>query len=305
MKLVLGTVQFGMDYGIQGGKHPTAKAVDETISYAVSQGIRCFDSASVYGDAEKVMGDYIRRHTDIMDQMRIISKLPASALKGIPTNMWKDMVLQDAAKSIEALGIRQLEAFLFHDASCIYDSDAVKALAEVVDSGMAGKVGVSIYSPEEAIKALEYDEIRVIQIPYNVFDQRLDQCGFFEKARQKNIEIYARSSLLQGLVMMDPDKLPEKVQFASDYIRRFRKICKEYDISPLKGAVGYVLSHSGIDYIVFGVDNTEQLMEYVAVQEDGIPEEMVDTLRNEFSDIEERLVNPVLWNKTEVVSKQR
>ncbi len=298
MKLVLGTVQFGMDYGIQGGKRPAEKDVEEILSYAADHGIHCFDSASAYGSAEKVVGNYIRRHADRADRMKIISKLSASALKGIPTNAWRDIVLRNAEDSMKALGIRQLEAYLFHDASCIYDQEAVKALAGVVDAGLAEKAGVSIYSPEEAVKALEYEEMRVIQIPYNVFDQRLDQCGFFEKARQRQVEIYARSSLLQGLVMMDPDKLPGNVEFAANYIRKFHRICRDYDISPLRGAVGYVLSHPGIDYVVFGVDNKDQLMEYIAVQEKGIPENMKDTLRNEFTDVEEQLVNPVFWNQS-------
>lgn len=297
MKLVLGTVQFGMDYGIQGSKCPAVKEIEETLSYAVAHEICCFDSASAYGNAEKVMGDYIRHHVDIADQMEIISKLSASALKEIPTNAWRDVILKNAEESIKTLGIQRLKAYLFHDASCIYDKGAVKALTGVVNAGLAEKAGVSIYSPEEAIKALEYDEIRVIQIPYNVFDQRLDQCGFFEKAREKDVEIYARSSLLQGLVMMDPDNFPEKVRFAANYIRKFHRICREYDVLPLRGAVGYVLSHPGIDYIVFGVDNKKQLREYIAMQEEGIPKEMENRLRREFANVEERLVNPVLWDK--------
>lgn len=298
MKLVLGTVQFGVDYGIQGNRRPTVKDIEEILSYAVGHGIYCFDSASAYGNAEKVMGAYIRRHEEISDQIKIISKLSASALKGSLTDTWRDVILKNAEDSIRALGIRQLKVYLFHDASCIYDKEAVKALAGVVDTGLAEKVGVSIYSPEEALKALEYKEIRVIQIPYNVFDRRLDQCGFFEKARRKGVEIYARSSLLQGLVMMDPDNLPEKVRFAANYIRKFHRICREYDVLPLRGAVGYVLSHPDIDYIVFGVDNKKQLREYVAMQEEGIPKEMGNRLRSEFANVEERLVNPVLWDKT-------
>lgn len=297
MKLALGTVQFGMNYGIQGGIRPSMKEADDIISYAIDRGIHCFDSASAYGDAEKVVGAYIRHHPDRLGQMKVISKLQATVLKEMPTDVWRDAILKNAENSIEALGIRQLEAYLFHDASCIYDKEAVKALANVVDAGVAKKIGVSVYSKEEAVKALEYNEISVVQIPYNVFDQRLDQCGFFEKARQKDVEIYARSSLLQGLVMMDPDKLPEEVGFAADYIRKFHRICREYNVSYLKGAVGYVLSHPDIDYIVFGVDNKDQLMEYVAMQEERIPKKMWDTLRIEFANVEEKLVNPTLWNK--------
>lgn len=72
MKLVLGTVQFGMDYGIQGGRRPKEKDVEEILSYAADHGIHYFDSASAYGNAEKVVGNYIRHQTDRADQMKII-----------------------------------------------------------------------------------------------------------------------------------------------------------------------------------------------------------------------------------------
>lgn len=297
MKLVLGTVQFGMDYGIQGGKRPMAGVVEDTLSYAIDQGIYCFDSASAYGDAEKVVGDYIRHHRNIAGRLKIISKLSASALKGVPSDEWKDTALKNAKESIETLGVKRLEAYLFHDASCIYDKSAVRALVGVIDAGLAKKAGVSIYSPEEALKALEYEEISVIQIPYNVFDQRLDQCGFFERARQRGVEVYARSTLLQGLATMDPDKLPGKVRFAANHVRAFHGACREYGITPLKCAVGYVLSHPNIDYIVFGVDNKEQLMEYVSIQKEVIPKELVEILKRKFTDVEEKFVNPVLWDK--------
>lgn len=118
------------------------------------------------------------------------------------------------------LNIPRLEAFLFHNAEYIFDEAAVRALYCACQEGMAEKIGVSIYTPQEAMKALEYGEIEVIQIPYNVFDQRLDKCGFFEKAKKKGVEVYARSSMLQERLLMDLEGLPERMCFAKTYLRR-------------------------------------------------------------------------------------
>ncbi len=296
MKLTLGTVQFGMDYGVQGGTQPSTEAVNEMLSLALDKGIDHFDTASAYGNAQGILGCYREKYPDIADKMRIISKMSPEGLSESLKDRWRDIVLEDIRGSLDKLKAKKLEAFLFHNAKCIFDEDAVSALLSVCSENLAERAGVSVYTPAEAMKALEYEGIKVIQIPYNVFDQRLDKCGFFEKAERKGVEVYARSSLLQGLIMMEPEHLPTQLQFAEGYLKHFRAICKEYETTPLKAAVGYVGSHPGIEYVVFGVDNKKQLSEYISMQEEIIPKGMVRDLKKEFEEVEEKLVNPVLWN---------
>lgn len=296
MKLCLGTVQFGMDYGIQGGHQPEYYKIDNIFDYAISHGITTFDTAAAYGEAEDVLGHYIKHSKRSQKDIKVISKLAASVFDNADRAVWPNIAIDNASKSRDSLRIEQLEAYLFHNASLINDLYAVKAIASVKEQGISKKVGVSIYFPEEAMKALEYDEIDVIQIPYNVFDRRLDKCGFFHKAKEKSVEVYARSTLLQGLIMMNEGELPASMAFAKGYLKRYHDICREYDVSSLAGAVGYVDSHEGIDYIVFGVDNISQLHEYIDINDTVISNEMVKALDEAFSDVEEKLVNPVLWN---------
>lgn len=296
MKLTLGTVQFGMDYGVQGGTKPSQTAVNGMLSLALECGIDHFDTAAAYGTAEEVLGAYKEKYSSRANKMSLISKLSPKAFTEKAKDQWRDIAITNVKESLKRLKAKKLEAFLFHNAEYIFDEKAVDALCVVCQENMAEKVGVSIYTPKEAMKALEYDEIKVIQIPYNAFDQRLDRCGFFEKAKKKGVEVYARSSLLQGLLMMEPDCLPEHMQFAKGYLERFLFLCGEYEVTPLKAAVGYVGRHPGIDYMVFGVDNKGQLLEYLAMQEEQIPEDMVKALQKEYETVEEKLVNPVLWN---------
>lgn len=294
MKLCLGTVQFGMDYGVQGAHKPSQKTTDSILNKAIENKIYHFDTAAVYGNAEEVVGSYFLKKG--LQGQKIISKLPADAFDGQPKEKWKDIVLQNASKSFKNLHSGTLEAYLFHNAGYIFNEDAVKALHSAVEEGFARHAGVSVYMPAEAMKALEYPEIDIIQIPYNVFDRRLDKCGFFEKADEKGIEVYARSSLLQGLALMEPEILPENMKFASGYLKRFRKICESYGISLLEAAVGYVGKHKGIAYVVFGVDSQEQLKEYVSMRDKSVSDELLKKLEQEFEIVEEKLVNPTLWN---------
>lgn len=295
MKYCLGTVQFGLNYGIQGNGQPIESKVFEMISYAIDHGVDILDTASAYGNAEKVLGDYIRLHPHEAKRIGVVSKLKPDAFDTCEKLKWTSIALKQADESRERLGIEKFAAYLFHNAAYIFDSNAVDAIDAVRREGLSDRIGVSIYTPEEAMKALEYPSITAIQIPYNVFDQRLDNIGFFERAKKQDVRVYARSSLLQGLVMMNPDNLPPKVFFAEDYLRKFISICNDYGVPPLNAAVGYVGCKREIDYVVFGVDNICQLNEYISIQETVLPEEMVERIKGEFKDTEERLVNPVLW----------
>lgn len=295
VKYCLGTVQFGSQYGIQGNRQPLEREVFEMLNFAIDRGIEIFDTASAYGESEKILGAYIRSHPKMRKNINIVSKLKQDAFLLHDDNTWERIAIQNAEESIERLGINKLYAYLFHDATYIFNEIAVNALNAVKKEGLADMIGVSIYQPEEAMKALEYPFITAIQIPYNVFDQRLDACGFFEKAKAKGVMIFARSSLLQGLVVMNPEVLPSRMAFAEVYLRKLLDICDDYGVSPLEAAIGYVGGKKEIDYVVFGVDNINQLNEYISIRETVLPTSMVKRIQETFINVEERLVNPVLW----------
>lgn len=295
MNFCLGTVQFGTNYGIQGNGKPQHETVYEMLDYAIYHGIVFFDTASAYGEAEQVLGNYIKTNSAIQKKINIVSKLKPSAFTDAPVKEWANIAERNALESLTRIGIDSFSAYLFHNAAYIFDENAVKALAAVKERGLADAVGVSVYTPEEAMKALEYDEISVIQIPYNLFDRRLDKKSFFERALYKGVKVFARSSLLQGLVMMDPASLPDRVKFARYYLEKFISICSAFNIHRLDAAIGYVAQKKGIDYIVFGVDNKTQLQEYIALKDTILTDEMIRTIDTTFDEVEEKLINPVLW----------
>ncbi len=284
-----------MNYGIQNQGCPTQESVFMLMDYAFDNGIEMFDTASVYGEAEKLLGEYFHQNPHRLTNANIVTKLRADAFENVDKKKWSEIAIDNALKSISQMGIKRLKAYLFHNASYIFDECAVDAIASVKNDGLAEKVGVSVYSPEEALKALEYSEIEVIQIPYNVFDHRLDKVCFFEKAKEKGVVIFARSTLLQGLVMMDANHLPSRVSFARDTLIKYHDICNKNGLNPLETAIGYVGNKEGVDYIVFGTDNIFQLKEYISMRDAKISEEIKKDIETTFFDVEERIVNPVLW----------
>ena len=294
MKYCLGTVQFGTRYGIQGNGQPQYDDVYNMLSYAVDHGISHFDTASVYGEAERILGRFISTNPEYADRILIISKLDPDSFKNKKSE-WDKIAVKSAKECLSLLGVLRFDTYLFHNASYVYDKEAIDALCTVRNVGLTERIGVSVYSPDEAMEALMHSQIDVIQVPYNLFDRRLDKAGFFKEAKNRGITVYARSTLLQGLALMDSERLPEKVSFAKDYLVEFEKICKRFSVSKLEAAIGYVNQKEGIDYILFGVDSQEQLEEYLSFDNYRLSDEMIEQIDELFYDVPEKLVNPVLW----------
>lgn len=297
MDLCLGTAQLGMRYGVQNNGRPDSRERERIISTALKKGIFWFDTASAYGTAETVLGHYILEHPDQAGQMHIISKITPDAFTDVSHREWREIALKCGHETLKRLNRQQLDVYMLHNASWIFTPEAVDALDSVRREGLTKSIGVSIYTPEEAMYALSCPQINAIQVPYNVFDQRLDQCGFFSEARKKQVKIYARSSLLQGLATMKADQLPAHLKFAAPYVKMFHSICERAQLSPLRVAIGFVVSHIDITYLVFGVDNQKQLLQYFSLASDPLPTDVLNELKEAFGSVEERFVNPSLWNQ--------
>ena len=167
-KLCLGTVQFGMQYGINNslGRQPNIEECFEILDCAVKHGINCFDTASGYGKAEEILGEY--KNWD-KNKINIISKI-----KPLQTDIQNinSYVLNECESSLKKIGINRFFGYLFHNAADMYNKELCNALKQCKMEGLAKNVGVSIYSPEDAFYAAQLEAIDFIQIPYNVLDPK-------------------------------------------------------------------------------------------------------------------------------------
>ena len=292
MKYCLGTVQFGLNYGIQNNGKPTEQQVGELLKTAILNDIAVFDTAASYGNSEEILGRFLARNCN--KDIKVISKISSDVLADINDAEFLPELNKHIQTTLSRLQINKLYGMLYHDSKSVNYPDRINTLLKAKSSNKVEKIGVSIYTPTEALKALEYD-IDIIQVPYNLFDNRLDKVNFFKKAKEKGIEIYARSSLLQGLALMDESKLPTNMLFAKEYIEKFNNLCSEYNIDRLSAAVNYVASNEYIDYVVFGVDNMEQLLQYISIRNNNLSSGLIEDIKKEFDDVPEKLVNPILW----------
>lgn len=289
-KLCLGTVQFGMRYGIHNtlGRQPTEEEVFGVLDTALDAGIRMFDTASAYGTSEELLG----RYGLAARGGQIISKLHP-AVEGERRD-----VRDEIQRSLTRLAASRLYCYMLHRTEDLDDASVMDAMEEAKARGWMDKIGVSIYSPDDAMRVAEDSRIDVIQVPYNVLDQRLDDCGFFECAKGNQKEVFARSAFLQGLLLMSPADAEAKVAGSGVYVERFQSMAAEDGFLPREAAMLYALCHAGISYVVFGVDTSAQLRENTPlVSRCRVFSATYQKMYGAFRDLDVNILEPQRWRK--------
>lgn len=298
MELYLGTVQFGMDYGIRNQKKPTLDESIEILEYAVRNGIDTIDTAYNYGDAEKVVGAFLKQTKVKRENLQIFSKLKPNILDDEPFVNWEALIIQNLEESLERLGTDYLDGYLLHSSRYIFDERIVEQLERLKEKKLVHKIGVSIYEPEEAKKAAELPMIDAIQIPFSIFDQRLLKENFFKRKEVSEKEIFSRSAFLQGLILMDEEEVPEHLSKAKPIIQKIKEICCKENINRVELAIQFVKQQTQIDYLVFGVDNLDQLKQNICFfNRDTIDQSLLSEIAKDFDALDADLVMPSLWAK--------
>ncbi|MGA2418074.1 MAG: aldo/keto reductase [Candidatus Staskawiczbacteria bacterium] len=297
-KLVLGTVQFGLDYGINNlnGKPVKEKSL-EMLDFAYRNGIKIFDTAFNYGDAEEILGEFLQNH-NFDKEIKIITKLKANIISELSGGVAYDIVFANLKESLKRLKRDYVEGYLFHTPAYIKDNTLVNSLRKLKGLGLVKNIGVSVYEEEDATYAAKLNEVDYIQVPYSIFDQRLDKTDFFQIAKKNGKTVFARSTFLQGLFFMPEEKIPLHLENAKGYLRDLDKIINKYNLSRQQTALLFSLKNKNIDYVVFGVDNIEQLKEDIDIAQQNIDcEECIEELKNKFINIEKNIIFPSLWKK--------
>ncbi|BEP30200.1 aldo/keto reductase [Helicovermis profundi] len=296
-KICLGTVQFGMDYGINNKKGKrSVNEIHEIIKFGIDKGIVFFDTAPVYGDAEEIIGDYILKNK--LDEINIFTKLTLEKNDiTCEKKELREIIFNQVNTSIKKMNLKKLYALLLHNPEYMYNERIVNELYNLKKIGVTKNIGVSIYNVEDALYAVNNLKIDYIQIPFNVFDLRLNKTNFFEITKEKNIKVLARSSFLQGLLFMEPNDAEKRVKNSGVYLNKFNEILKKYDYTVLEGALLFSKYSLGIDYIVIGVDSLDQLIEINEIYGKSVSKEYIKEINETFLNVDYGVLLPYLWSK--------
>ncbi len=242
-RLILGTVQFGLPYGVSHRGGAVARdEVERILTAAHSAGVRTLDTAAAYGESERVIGSVAAALP-----FEIVTKtLPLGASEPDPD----DLAAIDSAfrASLDKLGRQRVAALLVHDVRNLDGQGGAALWAQLERyrrDGLAGKIGVSVYDAAEAEALAARFPIEIVQLPLNVFDQRSTLSGVLERLAAGGIIVHARSPLLQGLLLMLPDELPPALQHARPAVEFWRSACAAAGVTPLAAALGLRPGNAG------------------------------------------------------------
>lgn len=276
-RLLLGTVQFGLNYGIANtqGK-PSFDRVKAILKTALDNGITSLDTAAAYGDSEEVLGKALAE-LGIADRMTVVSKVPP-----LPQNCDAlEFITNSVTNSLKHLKLPVLPLVLFHNE---LDWCRHEELSSLIAKGMIKAAGVSLDSLECAATA---DESPFVQLPCNVFDHRFD-----DKIKNHSTgQIFIRSVYLQGLAVMPKEKIPFPELLA------YREKLESFGMPMQELCMRYLLSFPGGVSVLTGVDTPEQLQENCRMAALGpLPADLLKQVSETVPLLPERLIRPKLWN---------
>lgn len=283
-KIILGTVQFGLPYGINNkdGK-PQEEKIFEILKVAYTKGIRLLDTAEIYGNASDVIG---RFHKKTNIQFDVISKFKNT--DDFLVDYWVE-------KQLIRLDCGSLYACMFHTyEDYLGNPKAVKQLINMQSMGLIQKIGVSAYSNKQFEDVLSDSTIQLIQLPFNLLDNENQRGSLMTLAKTKNVEIHTRSVFLQGLFFMNPENVPEKLKPLQRELNCLHDVSKNYNIPINQIALNYVIFNKKIDNIIIGVDSIEQLESNLEIINKPLPKEIIDII-NRIKVINTELLNPSNW----------
>ena len=288
-KLILGTVQLGLEYGINNneGKPSLQKSLN-ILNTAFDNGIGFLDTAESYGNSQEIIGEFHKQHPK--KTFNVITKTTGDNLLN------NEEVQKRISENLKVLNVNELYGYMFHNYESFNKSThLLKELSLIKCQGKIKYLGISLYKNEELEDVItNYNDFDFIQIPFNLLDNATKRKSILERAKEKGIQIHTRSVFLQGLFFKESENLHNKIKELSHYLEKLSTIKDNCKISIEELAMQYVLQKKYIDNVLVGVDNPQQLINNIKLSEKQtqIPHDIIDKINVK----NENLLNPANWN---------
>ena len=286
-RLAIGTVQFGLDYGIanQSGR-ARLENVRNILQEVAAQGVDTLDTAIAYGESERILGQAG------LSSWNVVTKLPALPEECADIVGWVETQIEG---SLKRLGVKQLYGVLLHRPEQLLGEDGkflFKALEHLKAQGVTRKIGVSVYGPEELDGLMAEKRFDLVQAPLNILDRRLVESGCARRLKDQGTELHVRSVFLQGLLLMPAEQRPEKFGRWHTVWLEWTRWLDETGLTPLQACLSYAMDVEEVDKIVVGVDSVKHVKEILAATHSVLP-----SLPSWPQSIDTDLINPSRWSK--------
>jgi aryl-alcohol dehydrogenase-like predicted oxidoreductase len=287
MKLALGTVQFGMAYGVANIEGQVSQEeVKKILQFARKSGVDTIDTAIAYGDSEKYLG------LAGVSNFKLITKLPS--IPESVTNI-EEWISKQVEVSLFRLGVENVYGLMLHQPDQLLGPKGkriIQSLINLQKRSVVHKIGISVYSHKELQKLFELHDFEIVQCPFNLVDRGLVTSGWLSKLKMSGVEVHSRSSFLQGLLLMSRDLIPDKFQEWDALWAKWHDWLDDQSKLPLEACMSYVLSFSEIDRVIVGVESKQQLEQIVGVTLSS----RISSFPHIYSE-NTNLINPANWNR--------
>ncbi len=284
-KLVLGTVQFGLNYGVANDQgKPPFEVVKQLLDYAYENGIDELDTADAYGDSQEVLNQYDSQNPG---HFKIMSKFIDDGSQSF---------LGFFENSLKRLGRKSLKGYYFHRYEDYKKFNSFDDVEMLKSKKLLQLFGVSLYSVDELEEVALDPRVDLIQLPFNALDNSRIKRNLLERAHNSGKKIYIRSAFLQGVLVMPEEKIPAHLNGLKNDIRRLKSIADDSGITMQELCLSYINSQKYIDGILVGVDNIAQLKANLELSKVILPAATIEAIESiEVNDID--LLNPAKWGK--------
>jgi len=288
VRIALGTVQFGLPYGIANRTGQVAQNEARAIlTRAWSSGIDTLDTAIAYGESEQRLGNIG------VGEWRVITKLPAMPEHCTDVAGW---VRKTVTESLQRLKLNRLTGLLLHRSQDLMSPaghELYQALRTLKSESKVEMIGVSIYNPEELDALCPKFDFDLVQAPLNILDRRIAASGWLARLNERGTEVHIRSAFLQGLLLLGESNRPAAFDRWQPLWDRWHSWLADEKLTPLQACLAFVLSQACVGRVIVGVDSVKQLDEILAGAETAAAIPPYKLMSDDPD-----LINPSRWNAT-------
>ena len=301
-KLALGTVQFGLPYGVTNRDgQPAPSVVRDVLALARDRGVAMLDTASAYGTAEQIVGESMAHLGYAAD---VVTKVPPLLTQG-EDRMTPAHVAQARTAfegSLRSLRVDRVHGLMVHRGADLlaHNGDALwRMLEEERNAGHAGRIGASVYTPQEADALLARYRLEIIQIPANLYDARFRTSGSLARLAAAGVEVHVRSLFLQGVLLGDADALPPFMAHLRNHHAAYLRDAETRGLGRAAACLAPWLHEPDVAFLVVGCQTVAQLREIldaVRQAEDAADADCRALAQNHVL-TDSRILNPAEWTR--------
>ncbi|MBO9595122.1 MAG: aldo/keto reductase [Niabella sp.] len=263
-EMAFGTVALGLPYGL-GIEHesqllPEDQAI-QLLQTALDQGVNFFDTARQYGKSEALLGRAFRQRRQ---EVIIATKCAHLRQGGHTLPAEKELaaaIERSLGESLDALQTGYVDLLMLHDGDeeMIRHNGIKKIFERYKKEGVIRATGVSTYTPRETKAVMDSGAWDVVQVPFNLMDQR--QAVLFEELEQQGMGIVIRSVLLKGLLSERAEALHPALTEVARHIAAYAPLVNASGLRLPQLATKFVLSFPQVSSVLVGIDRMEYLRE--------------------------------------------